>query len=28
MGAGENMRVLPFDDVEVARECAAGALRS
>ncbi len=25
IGAGENMRVLPFDDVEVARECAAGA---
>ncbi|KUO54207.1 MAG: UDP-N-acetylmuramoylalanyl-D-glutamate--2,6-diaminopimelate ligase [Sphingomonadales bacterium BRH_c42] len=23
IGAGENMRVLPFDDVEVARECAA-----
>lgn len=25
IGSGENMRVLPFDDVEVARECAAGA---
>lgn len=24
MGSGENMRVLPFDDVTVARECAAG----
>ncbi|MGI9376587.1 MAG: UDP-N-acetylmuramoyl-L-alanyl-D-glutamate--2,6-diaminopimelate ligase [Tsuneonella suprasediminis] len=24
VGAGENMRVLPFDDVTVARECAAG----
>ncbi len=23
IGAGENMRVLPFDDVSVARECAA-----
>jgi UDP-N-acetylmuramoyl-L-alanyl-D-glutamate--2,6-diaminopimelate ligase len=23
IGAGENMRVLPFDDVEIARECAA-----
>ncbi len=23
IGSGENMRVLPFDDVEVARECAA-----
>lgn len=23
IGTGENMRVLPFDDVEVARECAA-----
>ena len=23
IGAGENMRVLPFDDVQVARECAA-----
>ncbi|QIQ86820.1 UDP-N-acetylmuramoyl-L-alanyl-D-glutamate--2,6-diaminopimelate ligase [Erythrobacter sp.] len=25
IGAGADMRVLPFDDVEVARECAAGA---
>jgi len=24
VGSGENMRVLPFDDVNVARECAAG----
>ena len=23
IGAGEQQRVLPFDDVEVARECAA-----
>ena len=23
VGAGDNMRVLPFDDVQVARECAA-----
>jgi UDP-N-acetylmuramoyl-L-alanyl-D-glutamate--2,6-diaminopimelate ligase len=23
IGSGENMRVLPFDDVTVARECAA-----
>jgi len=23
VGTGENMRVLPFDDVTVARECAA-----
>ena len=23
IGAGENMRTLPFDDVSVARECAA-----
>ena len=23
IGSGENMRVHPFDDVEVARECAA-----
>ena len=23
VGSGENMRVLPFDDVTVARECAA-----
>ena len=23
IGSGENMRILPFDDVEVARECAA-----
>ena len=22
VGAGEDMRILPFDDVEVARECA------
>lgn len=25
IGAGEQMRILPFDDVEVARECAGGA---
>ncbi len=25
VGAGEDMRVLPFDDVQVARECAAAA---
>ncbi len=25
VGSGENERVLPFDDVEVARECAAAA---
>ncbi|MCV0382472.1 MAG: UDP-N-acetylmuramoyl-L-alanyl-D-glutamate--2,6-diaminopimelate ligase [Erythrobacter sp.] len=25
VGSGERMQVLPFDDVEVARECAAGA---
>lgn len=24
IGAGETMRILPFDDVEVARECAGG----
>ncbi|MEM8725701.1 MAG: cyanophycin synthetase, partial [Pseudomonadota bacterium] len=24
IGSGDNMRVLPFDDVTVARECAAG----
>ena len=24
IGTGDNMQVLPFDDVEVARECAAG----
>ena len=24
VGAGSDMRVLPFDDVTVARECAAG----
>jgi UDP-N-acetylmuramoyl-L-alanyl-D-glutamate--2,6-diaminopimelate ligase len=24
IGSGETMRVLPFDDVQVARECAAG----
>lgn len=23
IGSGETMRILPFDDVEVARECAA-----
>jgi UDP-N-acetylmuramoyl-L-alanyl-D-glutamate--2,6-diaminopimelate ligase len=23
VGSGENMQVLPFDDVSVARECAA-----
>jgi len=27
IGSGENMRVLPFDDVEVARECAAAIAR-
>ncbi len=27
IGSGENMRVLPFDDVEVARECAAQIVR-
>jgi UDP-N-acetylmuramoyl-L-alanyl-D-glutamate--2,6-diaminopimelate ligase len=27
IGSGETMRVLPFDDVEVARECAAQSLR-
>ena len=27
IGSGENMRVLPFDDVEVARECAAEIAR-
>ncbi|MFA6219370.1 MAG: UDP-N-acetylmuramoyl-L-alanyl-D-glutamate--2,6-diaminopimelate ligase [Erythrobacter sp.] len=27
IGSGENMRVLPFDDVEVARECAANCVR-
>jgi len=27
IGSGENMRVLPFDDVEVARECAAKIAR-
>ncbi len=26
IGSGENMRVLPFDDVEVARECAGQAI--
>ena len=26
IGSGENMRVLPFDDVEVARECAGQAM--
>ena len=25
IGAGDSMRILPFDDVEVARECAGGA---
>ncbi len=28
IGSGENMRVLPFDDVEVARHCAAEMARS
>ena len=28
IGSGENMRVLPFDDVEVARECAAELARA
>ena len=28
IGSGENMRVLPFDDVQVARECAAAEARS
>ena len=28
VGSGENMRVLPFDDVAVARECAANQLAS
>jgi UDP-N-acetylmuramoyl-L-alanyl-D-glutamate--2,6-diaminopimelate ligase len=23
-GSGENMRIEPFDDVEVARQCAGG----
>ncbi|WP_226700323.1 UDP-N-acetylmuramoyl-L-alanyl-D-glutamate--2,6-diaminopimelate ligase [Qipengyuania gaetbuli] len=27
IGLGENMKVLPFDDVEVARECAAALAR-
>ena len=27
IGSGENMKVLPFDDVEVARECAAQIAR-
>ena len=27
IGSGENMRVLPFDDVDVARECAAEIAR-
>ncbi len=27
VGSGENMRVLPFDDVQVARECAAEAAK-
>ena len=27
IGSGENMKVLPFDDVEVARECAAALAR-
>ena len=26
IGAGEDMRILPFDDVTVARECAAPAM--
>lgn len=28
IGSGENMRVLPFDDVQVARECAAQEVQS
>lgn len=28
IGSGESMRILPFDDVEVARECAAQEARS
>ncbi len=28
IGSGENMRVLPFDDVQVARECAAAEARA
>ncbi|ALE17158.1 UDP-N-acetylmuramoylalanyl-D-glutamate--2,6-diaminopimelate ligase [Altererythrobacter epoxidivorans] len=28
IGSGENMRVLPFDDVEVARQCAAQGVQA
>ncbi|MBT8388753.1 MAG: UDP-N-acetylmuramoyl-L-alanyl-D-glutamate--2,6-diaminopimelate ligase [Altererythrobacter sp.] len=28
IGSGDNMRVLPFDDVQVARECAAAEARA
>lgn len=28
VGSGDTMRVLPFDDVEVARECAAGGAQA
>ena len=28
IGSGETMRIMPFDDVEVARECAAGEGRA
>ncbi|MGB3165338.1 MAG: UDP-N-acetylmuramoyl-L-alanyl-D-glutamate--2,6-diaminopimelate ligase, partial [Alteraurantiacibacter sp.] len=28
VGSGDNMRVLPFDDVTVARECAAELSRA
>ena len=28
IGSGDNMRVLPFDDVDVARECVAEIARS
>ena len=28
IGSGDNMRVLPFDDVQVARECAAQEVQS
>ena len=27
IGSGDNMRVLPFDDVDVARECVAEIAR-
>ena len=27
IGSGESMKVLPFDDVQVARECAAEGAR-